>query len=110
MAEVLSLPLFLCFKIHYYNEGVYSSMIEPVLGTLINFTGMRRVRTRGIQSAKKFMLGAAIAYNLKKRLNFNPKKVKTGAIQKLREELSLLKMNLNLLLYFGLEPSKILNS
>lgn len=46
-----------------------SSTVEPVLGTLINFTGMRRIWTRGIEQANKFMLGAATAYNLKKWLN-----------------------------------------
>ncbi len=50
-----------------------SSTVEPVLGTLINFTGMRRIWTRGIEQANKFMLGAAIAYNLKKWLNYKPK-------------------------------------
>lgn len=53
-----------------------SSTVEPVLGTLINFTGLRRIWTRGIQQANKFMLGAAIAYNLKKWLKFKPKTVK----------------------------------
>jgi hypothetical protein len=47
-----------------------SSTVEPVLGTLINFTGMRRIWTRGIKNANKFVLGAAIAYNLKKWLNW----------------------------------------
>lgn len=51
-----------------------SSTVEPVLGTLINFTGMRRIWTRGIQSANKFMIGAAIAYNLKKWLNYKARK------------------------------------
>jgi transposase len=50
-----------------------SSTVEPVLGTLINFMGMRRVWTRGIEQANKFMLGAAVAYNLKKWLNYKPK-------------------------------------
>lgn len=54
-----------------------SSTVEPVLGTLINFTGMRRIYTRGIKGANKFMLCAAIAYNLKKWLRF---KVKTQNI------------------------------
>lgn len=48
-----------------------SSTVEPVLGTLINFTGMRRIWTRGIANANKFVLGAAIAYNLKKWLNWS---------------------------------------
>jgi transposase len=47
-----------------------SSTAEPVLGTLINFTGMRRIWTRGIKQANKFMICAAIAYNLKKYLRF----------------------------------------
>lgn len=84
-----------------------SSTVEPVLGTLINFTSLRRIWTRGIQSAKKFMLGAAIAYNLKKWLNYNPKKVKAGVMMKLREEVSLLKNDLKRFIYFQLEHSKI---
>lgn len=51
-----------------------SSTVEPVLGTLINFTGMRRVWSRGIKNANKFMIGAATAYNLKKWLNYKVKK------------------------------------
>ena len=43
-----------------------SSTVEPVLGSLINFTGMRRIWTRGIANANKFVLGAAIGCNLKK--------------------------------------------
>jgi transposase len=49
---------------------VRSSTVEPVLGTLINFTGMRRVYTRGIKNANKFMICAGIAYNLKKFIRF----------------------------------------
>src|SRR5437867_10191886 len=51
-------------KIRY----VRSSTIEPVLGTLVNYLGMRRVNTRGIKQATKCMLMAAVAYNLKKLL------------------------------------------
>lgn len=50
-----------------------SATVEPVLGTLINFTGMRRIWTRGLKQANKFMLGAAIAYNLKKLLKWQSK-------------------------------------
>jgi len=56
-----------------------SSTVEPVLGTLINFTGMRRIYTRGIKGANKFMLCAAIAYNLKKYLKFISRKARTKA-------------------------------
>ena len=54
--------------------------VEPVLGTLINFMGLRRIWTRGLQSANKFMLGAAIAYNLKKWLNYGEQKRKTAVM------------------------------
>lgn len=46
------------------------STVEPVLGTLTNFMGMKRVNTRGIKFANKCMLMAAIAYNIKKALKF----------------------------------------
>ena len=46
------------------------STVEPVLGTLINFPGMKRVNTIGIKQAGKCILMAAIAYNLKKLLKF----------------------------------------
>ena len=45
--------------------------VEPVFGSLINFTGMRKINTRGIESANKVMLMAAVAYNLKKLLKYN---------------------------------------
>lgn len=50
--------------------------VEPVLGTLMNFLGMRRVNTRGIDRAGKCMIMAALAYNLKKLLKFHAPKVK----------------------------------
>ena len=43
-----------------------SSTVEPVLGTLLDFRAMRKVRTRGIRLANKHVLLAAMAYNLKK--------------------------------------------
>lgn len=49
-------------------KKVRQSTVEPVLGTLINYGGMRRVNTRGIAGATKCMIMAAIAYNLKKLL------------------------------------------
>jgi len=52
------------------------STVEPVLGTLINFMGLRRIWTRGKRQANKFMLGAATAYNLKKWLDHKERKLK----------------------------------
>lgn len=54
--------------------------VEPVLGTLINFMGIRRIWTRGLQNANKFMLGAAVAYNIKKWLNYTEQKRKTVVV------------------------------
>jgi transposase len=44
--------------------------VEPVIGTLVNFLGMRRVNTRGIQLANKCLLMAAVCYNLKRLLKW----------------------------------------
>jgi len=54
--------------------------VEPVLGTLVNFLGMRRVNTRGLKLANKCLLMAAVCYNLKRLLKWtneglqNPRK------------------------------------
>jgi transposase len=52
-----------------------SSTVEPVLGTLVNFLGMRRVYTKGVSLADKCMTMAAIAYNLKKLMKWQSPKV-----------------------------------
>jgi transposase len=54
--------------------------VEPVLGTLINFMGLRRIWTRGLLNANKFMLGAATAYNLKKWLAHEVKGSREAAV------------------------------
>lgn len=61
-------------------KGRRQATVEPVLGTLINFMGLRRIWTRGLQNANKFMLGAAIAYNLKKWMNYEEQKTKTAVM------------------------------
>jgi hypothetical protein len=57
------------------------STVEPVLGTLINFLSMKRVNTRGIKLANKCMLMAAIAYNLKKMLEFKAVRPMAAQVQ-----------------------------
>ena len=79
--------------------------VEPVLGTLINFMELRRLWTRGIANANKFMLGAAIAYNLKEWLNYDQKKRKT-AIMSLKKGLN----NLNILFLTVQLPLATLNT
>ncbi len=49
---------------------VRSKTVEPVIGTLVNFTNMKRVNTRGIKNANKHVLMASLTYNLKKYLRF----------------------------------------
>ena len=56
------------------------STVEPVLGTLINFMGLKKINTRSILQAEKVMLAAACAYNLKKWLNFSSNRRKTAAL------------------------------
>lgn len=50
-----------------------SATVEPVLGSLLNFFGMRRVNARGLAAANKHVLLAATCYNLKKYLKFLPR-------------------------------------
>lgn len=49
-----------------------SSTVEPVLGSLINYYGLRQINTRSRETATKVMYVAAMAYNLKKYLRFTP--------------------------------------
>ena len=83
-----------------------SSTVEPVLGTLVNYLGMRRVNTRGIEQANKCMLMAAIAYNLKKLLKFTTRKVQTSvaAMQVNLQALFLPKTSLHKPIHFSLVP------
>lgn len=53
---------------------IRSKTVEPVLGTLLNFLGMKRVNTRGIHNANKHVMMAALSYNLKKLLKFERKR------------------------------------
>jgi hypothetical protein len=62
-----------------------SSTVEPVLGTLVNYLAMRRVNTRGIKQAAKCILMSAIAYNLKKLLKWESRKIKAVAMAKMKE-------------------------
>jgi Transposase DDE domain len=57
-----------------------SSTVEPVWGTLINFTGMKRLNGRGIQAANKMLLLAATVYNLKKWLRYSAPKTSIKAM------------------------------
>jgi transposase len=51
------------------------STVEPVIGTLVCYGGMRKVNTIGMVQANKCMLMAAVAYNLKKLLKWQTRKL-----------------------------------
>lgn len=71
---------------------IRSRTVEPVLGTLLNFTGMKRVNARGLRSANKHVLMAALCYNLKKYLKFPGKKAKVIAMEVRAEVAALRKL------------------
>ncbi|MBW7936164.1 MAG: hypothetical protein H3C71_03200 [Flavobacteriales bacterium] len=56
-----------------------SFIMKSVLDTLINYHSMKRINARGVQAGNKHVLMAALAYNLKKLLKFNPEKMKSSA-------------------------------
>jgi transposase len=68
-----------------YYKTLRQSTVEPVFGTLINFTGMRKINTRGIESANKVMLMAAMAYNLKKLMKYGSSRTSLQAQKALKE-------------------------
>jgi transposase len=81
-----------------------SATVEPVLGTLVNFLGLRRMNTRGIKAAGKCMLMAATCYNLKKLLRFQA--TKAGAlVMKMMKEAEKLLANFVLILLPSMKPN-----
>ncbi len=61
-----------------------SSTVEPVWGTLINYTGMKRLNARGLKAANKMLLLAATVYNLKKWLKFTAPKTNSKVMAMLK--------------------------
>jgi hypothetical protein len=59
---------------------VRQGTVEPVFGNLLHHYGLRRVNTKGQAAAHKAMLLSAFAYNLKKLLKYQPKRVQTIAL------------------------------
>lgn len=90
-------------------KKIRSATVEPVLGSLLDFTGMKKVRTRGIELANKHVLLAATAYNIKKLLKFIMAKsiAKTGRCLLLRQQTSRFDLICHLLLFRSL---RLLNS
>ncbi len=61
-----------------YMKGKRQSTVEPIFGTLTQFMGLRKINTIGIEQANMVMHLSAIAYNLKKYLEFMQKRAKSG--------------------------------
>ena len=59
-------------------KGKRQSTVEPVFGTLTQFMGLCKINTIGLKQANKVMHLSAIAYNLKKYLKFEQKRIKSG--------------------------------
>ncbi len=63
--------------------------VEPVIGNLIEYLGMRKVNTIGIKLANKCMLMAGIAYNLKKLIKYGGKGLWNTIISLLEPQITL---------------------
>jgi len=64
------------------------STVEPVIGTLINYQGMKKVHTKGLEQATKCMTLSAVAYNIKKLMNHKSPLVQS-AVQEMQQGLQL---------------------
>lgn len=52
--------------------------VEPVIGTLVNYLGIKKVNSKGLEQANKCLTMAALAYNLKKMIKHQSRKIKTN--------------------------------
>lgn len=57
------------------------STVEPVIGSLVNYHGMKKVNTKGLVQANKCLTMVAIAYNLKKMLQYKSKITQSNVAQ-----------------------------
>ena len=51
------------------------STVEPVIGTLVTYLGMKKVGCKGLAGVNKCLAVAAAAYNLKKMLKYRSRKI-----------------------------------
>jgi len=68
-------------------KGLRQATVEPVLGTLLNYMGMGKINTRGLELAHKGMLLAATAYNLQKLMKYIQRRCQTAVMALPRTEL-----------------------
>lgn len=60
---------------------VRQSTVEPVIGTLVGYWGIKKVNSKGIDQVNKCLNMAAVAYNLKKLLNHKIRIIKQRQLQ-----------------------------
>lgn len=78
------------------------STVEPVIGTLVNYLGIKRVNAKGLNQANKCITMAAVAYNLKKMLKHRPK-LAQSSLNTLKKHLNeLLSANVSSSVWFAL--------
>lgn len=70
--------------------------VEPVIGTLVNYLGMKKVNTKGLDQSNKCMTLAATAYNIKKLLKTKVNQV----ISKVAEMIKSTQLVINKLVIF----------
>jgi hypothetical protein len=54
------------------------STVEPVIGTLVGYHGIKKVLSKGLEQANKCLTMSAIAYNVKKLLKYKPKSIQNN--------------------------------
>lgn len=58
--------------------SIRKSTVEPIIGNLVEYLGMKKVYTKGIKLANKCMLMAGLCYNIKKLMKQTAKRHKNG--------------------------------
>jgi transposase len=77
------------------------STVEPVIGTLVNYLGIKKVNSKGLNQANKCLTLAAVAYNLKKMLKHKSGSIEKAVKRRLRGlKLPLQPQYLNLTVYY----------
>ena len=69
-------------------KGLRQGTVEPVFGSLTQYYGLNKIPVLGIDGAHKTMLMAAIAFNIRKYMKYNPKKVAENALHRAKNHLS----------------------
>jgi transposase len=69
---------------------IRQSTVEPVIGTIVSYLGIKKVNSRGLDQANKCLTLAAVAYNIKKMLKYKPMPI-NNEIQQTHDQLYRLK-------------------